>query len=332
MPNKHPFHPEGSSAVSWTTWWEIVPSSASSTRLSGAFRLLTRCQNQFGWKEDLAKRVLLAYKDFIYACSFLPSDNWLLPSPHVHKMWQQHIFDTKQYAQDCQLLLGKFLHYNLYKQTVDEDLVEKYRTTIEFIKDKTSQDELDNLVWKFQDSTAITSSGNHHHLLRTVDTPLKRSLSSTEDDDGDDDKDEDEDTTSDTVLQKRPQKRIRRLERKHPWDKSETDAHATIQIHFQPTSKNCLEQKQEQANDENTGFALMVKDFELAKHVPLNRIFLEFAKGQKVERKCLTFRCHGKVLEGTETPHVLRKNSIVEEKQNGDNVISIECESVLLEC
>lgn len=326
-----PFHPEGSSAVAWTRWWEIVPSHSTSakmttTRLRGASRLLTRCQREYGWKEDLAKRVLLAYKDFIYAGSFLPSDkkDWLLPSPYVHKVWQQHIFDTKHYANDCQQLLGHFLQYNLYRQ--DDDLVTKYQKTIEFIKEKTGQDQLDDLVWKFQypisfSNSNLKSSKNASETLHQAKpTPLKRSLSYVEND-GNDDDDQEEKSKNDEVPQERPQKRTRRSERKHPWDKKSADAPTQIQIHFQ-LAKSCLESKQ----NENS----LMKDFALAKHVPLNRIFLEFAKSQEIERKCLTFRCNGTVLEGTETLHVLRKQHSTSDNENG--AITIACESALVEC
>eukprot|EP00980_Cylindrotheca_fusiformis_P002487 scaffold585_cov97-Cylindrotheca_fusiformis.AAC.1 len=423
----HSFHPQGSSAVSWMRWWEIVPLSSSSMkqhrRLSGATRLYYRCQREFGWTLDLTRRVLLAYKDFLYASSFLldisddkdkndSNNHWLIPSPYVHQMWQQHIFDTKQYAKDCQQLLGCYLHYNLYDEQKQnqQDLVETYQKTIAFIKEKTGQDELDTVVWKFQDTSAsrtsddatlhngtfsktqeeeddaatiatasstiastttptssvMTTNTNRHST--TTQEPdvskkeeeeeaaasLKRTLRKAQNYDDDDQTEEKTASTSSSPIEntvhdqnavelqeRRPFKRIRgsmgMRRKQHPWDVTKTNASYSIQIHYQPIT-NCFttaaaKGAKEGSNDSDSNRRSHTFE-DVPKHIPLNRIFLDFAKSLQLDRASLRFRYknnnddaknEGMVLEGTETLHSLRKNSELKENgNNSTNMISIQ--------
>jgi hypothetical protein len=92
-----------------TSWWEVVPG-----RTEGATPLVRRCVRNLGWSEDFSLWVLRAYKDFVMCKTFVEDYDGmkLLPSIPVDQMWCQHIIDTKNYAKDCAILVGRLLYYN----------------------------------------------------------------------------------------------------------------------------------------------------------------------------------------------------------------------------
>jgi hypothetical protein len=333
---RHQFHPEGSSAVAWSTWWEI--SSTHTKKKSGASRLLDRCLREYDWSFDYGKAVLHGYKDFLYVCSFLPSENWLIPSISIHKMWQQHIFDTRNYANDCQVLLGQFLYYNLYDADSEDE--QKQRETVKFIKEKTNQKHLDEVVWGYDSNLShLSSISNNTPLKQPCSTPLKRSASRI----GGvtpfrmNRIDSNNPRSLKSPIRERPFKKPRASllgDRKHPWDTNQ--APIAIQINYLPGKKNCFELRKNNENDENT---VKTKIFQLERHIPLNRVFLEFASLQNIERKCLSFQMGtdssdktnntSLKLGGTETLHSLSKDLATSMK---NSTIVIHCKHSLLEC
>ena len=45
----------------------------------------------------------------------------LVPNKIIDTYWHQHILDTRKYADDCQTILGFFLHHDPYFGLADDD-------------------------------------------------------------------------------------------------------------------------------------------------------------------------------------------------------------------
>ncbi|KAL3927663.1 MAG: hypothetical protein SGBAC_012990 [Bacillariaceae sp.] len=260
---------DSTSVVTWSTWWELPPSAttrsttatdkAGSFSNSGAVRLLQRCQTEYGWDFVSAKRIVMAYKDFLQAISFLPtSDHWLVPCPLVHQIWQLHVCDTQHYANDCNLLMGRIVHYNHYLEeeylksdmddhseenhhpSVDEEesvqdsymrrrkhkrqLIQK---TIKFICEKTNQEQLDTQVWHYG-STSMSHPAFVNDIVPTKPCTLKRDGPSSSFNNNDD-----QSRVEETNGGSRRKKKMRLNDsRSHPWD------HSTLQTSSNTNSSN----------------------------------------------------------------------------------------------
>src|SRR5712691_11040907 len=66
-----------------------------------------------GWSREYADRMELAYKRFLTLLVTHPEET-IAPSKDVDKVWHGHILDTLKYAEDCQNVLGYFLHHFPY--------------------------------------------------------------------------------------------------------------------------------------------------------------------------------------------------------------------------
>jgi len=95
-----------------STWWLV---DLQSNITGGATPLVKRCMKEYGWDEDHCRQALRAYKQFLclkadyrdfYAALFSPSSK-------VDQMWHMHSLDTFNYATDCNLLSGAFVHHNV---------------------------------------------------------------------------------------------------------------------------------------------------------------------------------------------------------------------------
>ena len=73
--------------------------------------LLTKVSLKNGWDKDYADLVLDEYVKFFYLAS-LPTRVHLVPSQPVDELWHQHILTTRKYQEDCERLVGKFVHHN----------------------------------------------------------------------------------------------------------------------------------------------------------------------------------------------------------------------------
>ncbi|CAJ1937500.1 unnamed protein product [Cylindrotheca closterium] len=317
------------STVAWSTWWELPPTLSGANDKAakfptssgrggggGALRLLHRCQAEYGWDLEAAKRIVKAYKDFLHAASFLPSNHWLMPCPLVDQIWQLHIWDTQHYESDCQLLMGRIVHYNNYLLENDNDDFDNdnddgisndgatknqqksqqehqrhqhrqrrrrhkrqlIKNTIQFICEKTNQEQLDPKVWQFGGSTGSSGSSGSSSRASTMNNQqqpkptatrtrtrpmepisLKRDCASpiTSNDSGGDENNHDHG---------RRRKKIRLTDsrgRRHPW-KNPTSSPTTntttfiisVQIHCSLNSKKYyLEQQKDNQDDaeNNTG-------------------------------------------------------------------------------
>jgi len=93
------------------TWW-LVDLKYNVT--GGATPLVKRCMKEFGWDEEHCRQVLRAYKQFLR-----PKADYrdfhaevLSPSSKVDQMWHMHMLDTRNYALDCDLLCGDYVHHD----------------------------------------------------------------------------------------------------------------------------------------------------------------------------------------------------------------------------
>ena len=53
------------------------------------------------------------YKKFLSLKRKYP-DSTLVPTREIDSVWHAHILDTKNYADDCNMLFGKFMHHKPY--------------------------------------------------------------------------------------------------------------------------------------------------------------------------------------------------------------------------
>lgn len=133
------------------SWWDIVPERTTSSNRGGATLLFHRCVRILGWTEDFCRQVLVAYKDFI-ECKTILHDfdaTKLSPSIPVDQMWHQHIRDTRNYASDCELLVGEFLHHDPDGDVNHEARARRMETTKTLIAQRKGTEVLDTVVWNF---------------------------------------------------------------------------------------------------------------------------------------------------------------------------------------
>ncbi|MEM7048406.1 MAG: glycine-rich domain-containing protein-like [Acidobacteriota bacterium] len=66
-----------------------------------------------GWSSARCDEVEKSYKRFLALKRAYP-DKDIVPNRDVDIFWHQHILDTERYAEDCQVIFGKFLHHYPY--------------------------------------------------------------------------------------------------------------------------------------------------------------------------------------------------------------------------
>lgn len=133
-------------ALTAANWWDIMPG-----RTDGAAKLLKRCIELLTWRVDFAMNVLYAYKDFLECKAFVK--DWdgtrLEPSVHIYQMWNQHILDTRNYADDCKLLFGEVIHFNPNNYKDHRGRAERISRTMKLISERNSGSYLDPLIWNY---------------------------------------------------------------------------------------------------------------------------------------------------------------------------------------
>ena len=66
-----------------------------------------------GWTQAEATVALVQYMRFLLLV-FLYPNSTLVPTPEIDRVWHYHILDTAKYAEDTQMLFGRFLHHFPY--------------------------------------------------------------------------------------------------------------------------------------------------------------------------------------------------------------------------
>jgi hypothetical protein len=89
-------------------WW-MVDLHAQPAPKQGATPLVRRCVRELGWSEAWARRVLVAYRQFLHVKKVKKDwdDTLLSPTVPVDQMWQKHILDGNNYSHDCMFLCGR---------------------------------------------------------------------------------------------------------------------------------------------------------------------------------------------------------------------------------
>ncbi|MBE9041224.1 hypothetical protein IQ235_10580 [Oscillatoriales cyanobacterium LEGE 11467] len=72
-----------------------------------------------GWTQAEATMALVQYMRFLLLV-FLYPNSTLIPTPEIDRVWHCHILDTSKYAEDTQMLFGRFLHHFPYMGTRSE--------------------------------------------------------------------------------------------------------------------------------------------------------------------------------------------------------------------
>jgi hypothetical protein len=76
-------------------------------------RKLQDKEEGLGWKKFQCNETENEYKRFIALKRAYPEKD-IVPHKAVDQFWHQHILDTERYAQDCDLIFGRFLHHYPY--------------------------------------------------------------------------------------------------------------------------------------------------------------------------------------------------------------------------
>lgn len=76
-------------------------------------RKLMHRESGEGWVRERADAVECEYRRFLYLMKIFPAEE-TSPSVDVDTFWHYHILDTRQYAADCELVFGYFLHHFPY--------------------------------------------------------------------------------------------------------------------------------------------------------------------------------------------------------------------------
>jgi len=73
----------------------------------------TRSEDGYGWSEEYADQMEIAYKRYLILHAKYP-EMTLAPEQDVDRFWHMHILDTRKYAADCEGTFGHFLHHFPY--------------------------------------------------------------------------------------------------------------------------------------------------------------------------------------------------------------------------
>lgn len=136
------------------SWWEVKrsdnPADAKITR--GATPLVERCMRVHGFSEEFARRVLKGYRQFMELKSVMNDWNELKLSPSVpiNQMWESHLLDNLNYAEDCLLLFGRVIGHNPDAMLDGPALQARIQTTKIAFQARYG-DDLDSDVWDFGD-------------------------------------------------------------------------------------------------------------------------------------------------------------------------------------
>lgn len=79
--------------------------------------------NEEKWNIQKTKQAISRYRMFLLLVYLYPNSQ-LVPNQEIDKVWHFHILDTMKYAEDCEMLFGKFIHHFPYfgeRGKIDKD-------------------------------------------------------------------------------------------------------------------------------------------------------------------------------------------------------------------
>ena len=65
------------------------------------------------WTFEQTNQAIDRYSMFLYLIYLYPNRK-LVPTQEIDKVWHHHILDTMKYAEDCEMLFGRFIHHFPY--------------------------------------------------------------------------------------------------------------------------------------------------------------------------------------------------------------------------
>lgn len=90
-----------------------------------AYRLMY-C-NEDKWNIQQTNQAILQYLMFLLLIYLYPNGE-LVPNEEIDQVWHYHILDTIKYAEDCEMLFGRFIHHFPYfgkRGKTDQDNLKK---------------------------------------------------------------------------------------------------------------------------------------------------------------------------------------------------------------
>jgi hypothetical protein len=132
-------------------WWE-VKRHLEPPLTRGATPIVERCIRVLGWSESFAKRTLKGYRQLMELKSIMNDweDSILVAPAPIQLMWEQHILDNLNYAEDCLLLFGRVVgHYpDSAVHESEQAISDRVRTTQIAFQARFGAD-LDEDVWDY---------------------------------------------------------------------------------------------------------------------------------------------------------------------------------------
>ena len=105
------------------SYWEALDFTYLANAMTSAAYPLPR------WQILDALRALKHYKNFLWLHHLHPNIS-LVPSKEIDECWHNHILHTERYMQDCQQILGRYLHHLPVTPGEDDDtLIANYLRT-----------------------------------------------------------------------------------------------------------------------------------------------------------------------------------------------------------
>jgi hypothetical protein len=65
------------------------------------------------WTYQRTMQAIAQYRQFLYLIYLYPNRS-LVPTQECDRVWHHHILDTSKYAEDCEMLFGRFIHHFPY--------------------------------------------------------------------------------------------------------------------------------------------------------------------------------------------------------------------------
>jgi len=65
------------------------------------------------WTFEQTNRAIRHYSMFLFLINLYP-ERKLVPTKEIDRVWHHHILDTMKYAEDCEMLFGRFIHHFPY--------------------------------------------------------------------------------------------------------------------------------------------------------------------------------------------------------------------------
>jgi len=83
--------------------------------------------NEEKWNIQKTNQAISAYLMFLLLIYLYPNSQ-LVPNQEIDRVWHYHILDTMKYAEDCEMLFGRFIHHFPYfgqRGKIDKENLQK---------------------------------------------------------------------------------------------------------------------------------------------------------------------------------------------------------------